>query len=263
MTYRSPNVENYILGKGKLYFDRFDDAGASTGEFDLGNAPDFVVTPAVETLDHFESMAGIKEKDKSVDISVGFTCKFTLEEYSRWNLMLAIMATNEGTYSQATGHQVNEAITAHSGKWTKLTRRNVHDCVVTSVNGLVTYTATTDYLIDQATGRLFTVEDGSIADAQALHVDYLHDSTTYGKLSAMEDSTIEGSLRFVGNPSVGPKYEVEIWKVKIKPTGDVKWISEEWSTIEVEGEILKDAANHPTEPWFTLLDTTENESAVS
>lgn len=263
MADRSPNVENYILGKGKLYFDRFDDAGASTGEFDLGNVPSFIMTPAVETLDHFESMSGIKEKDKSVDISVGFTCKFTFEEYSRWNLMLATFATTEGTFSQGSGHQVNEAVTAHSGKWSKLTRRNVHDAVVTNIVGTTTYTETTDYIMDRATGRIFIVEDGSIADLQVVHVDYLYDDTTYGKLSAMQDSTIEGSLRFVGDPSVGPKYEVEIWKVKIKPTGDLQWISDEWSSVEIEGEILKDATNHPTEPWFTLLDITANESAVS
>ena len=263
MANRSPSVENYLLGKGKLYFDRFDTEGASTGEMDLGNVPDFTITPAIESLDHFESMSGIREKDKSVDVSVGFTTKFTLDEMSRWNLMLAISSVNEGTFSQGSGHQVNEAITARSGKYVKLSRRNTHDVVLTNSSGTVTYTVTTDYTVDRSSGRIFFVEDGSIADGQAVLVDYLFDDTTYGSLSAMEQGTIEGSLRFVGNPQVGPKYEVEIWKVKIKPTGDIKFITDEWATIEIEGEVLKDDAGHPTMPWFRMLDISENESAVS
>lgn len=263
MAERSPHVDNYMLGKGKLYFDRFDADGVSTGEFDLGNAPDFTLTPTIESLDHFESMGGIKEKDKSVDVSVGFTVKFTLDEMSRWNLMLAINGTTEGTFSQGSGHQVNEPITAHSGKYSKLTRRNTHDVIVTNEAGTVTYTDVTDYTVDRSSGRIFIVEDGSITDGATLHVDYLYDDTTYGQLIAMEDTTVEGSLRFVGNPAVGPKYEVEVWKVKVKPTGDVKFITEEWSSIEIEGEVLKDDAGHPTMPWFRMLDITENESAVS
>lgn len=263
MAERSPNVENYMLGKGKLYFDRFDADGASTGEMDLGNVPDFSLTLSIESLDHYESMSGIKEKDKSVDVTVGANVKFTMDELSRWNLMIAINGITEGTFSQGSGHQVNEVITAHLGKYSKLSRRNTHDVVVTNTAGTVTYTETTDYTVDRSSGRIFVTETGSITDGQTLHVDYLYDDTTYGQLIALEDTSVEGSLRFVGDPAVGPKYEVEIWKVKVKPTGDLKFITDEWATIEVEGEVLKDASGHPTMPWFRMLDITTNESAVS
>ena len=41
-----------------------------------------------------------------------------------------------------------------------------------------------------------------------------------------------------GDPAVGPVYEMEIWKVKIKPTGDIPWITDEWGQIEFEFEVL-------------------------
>ena len=39
------NGNNILLGRGKIYFDRFDAAGVRTGELFLGNCPTFEVTP--------------------------------------------------------------------------------------------------------------------------------------------------------------------------------------------------------------------------
>ena len=36
------NGNNILLGRGKIYFDRFDATGARTGELFLGNCPTFV-----------------------------------------------------------------------------------------------------------------------------------------------------------------------------------------------------------------------------
>ena len=87
------STNNYLLGKGILYFDRFDDAGLPTGEVDLGNCPAFSLQPTVETLDHFSSRSGLKVKDKSVTVQAGLTAKFTLEEFSLANLAMALLGT--------------------------------------------------------------------------------------------------------------------------------------------------------------------------
>lgn len=262
MARTAPSTDNYILGKGKLYFARMV-SGVNTGEIDLGNTPAFTLTPAIETLDHFSSMEGLKEKDKSVDVSIGYTGKFTLDEYSRENIMLAIMGLTESTEAQATGHQVNEPVTARLDRYVKLGKRNVAVLKVTNIVGTTEYTETTDYTVDTTVGRIKAVRGGAIADEQVLHVDYTYDATTYPKLSAVQTSSIEGLIRFVGDPDVGPKYEVEIWRAKLKPTGDMSFISEEWGQIEFEFEVLKDETNHPSDPWFLMYDTTTNDSALS
>jgi hypothetical protein len=84
------------LGKGILKFDRFDAQGLPTGLRDLGNAPNFTIQPVLETLEHFSSREGIKKKDKTVIVSAGLTVKFTLDEFDRKNLALAMMATESG-----------------------------------------------------------------------------------------------------------------------------------------------------------------------
>lgn len=264
MSERSPSTENYLLGKGKLYIDLLNPTtGVRTGEIDIGNCPAVALTPNVESLDHFESMAGIREKDKSVDVSAGFMAKFTTDEYSRWNLMMAILGTSESTFSQGTGNQINEPVVMAIDRWMKLLRRNVHSLVVTNIAGTTTYTLTDDYVVDTAIGRIKAVSGGAISGGQTVHIDYNYDATQYPTLSALQSSTIEVFARFVGAPQVGPHYEIEIWKGKIKPAGDISLISDEWSSMDFEIEILKDAAGHPSEPWFKIYDTKTNDSAVS
>jgi hypothetical protein len=40
----SVNGNNILLGRGKIYFDRFDTNGARTDELFLGNCPTFEIT---------------------------------------------------------------------------------------------------------------------------------------------------------------------------------------------------------------------------
>lgn len=96
----APSTGNYMLGKGVLKFDRFDSDGLPTGIRDLGNCPNFSLTPTVETLDHFSSREGLKKKDLSVTLSAGLTAKFTLEEYDKQNLAMALLG-------EVSGHVVN------------------------------------------------------------------------------------------------------------------------------------------------------------
>jgi hypothetical protein len=211
MSKTSPDVSNYLLGKCVVYFDRFNSAGAQTGEMDLGNTPNFSITPNVESIDHFSSREGLKKKDKSVDTGLGYTAKFAADEFSRDNLNLFLLGDGtEGSETQNAGAVGNEAVTARHDKWVKLTYRSVSNVVITNSTGVTTYTEITDYEIDYATGRIKALSTGSITDAQALLVDYHYASVTYPTIAAGMTSTIEGYLRFIGNPEVGPKYEVEV-----------------------------------------------------
>jgi len=90
------STDLYTIGKGILQFDRNDDAGLPTGLRDLGNAPNFALVPSVETLDHFSSREGVKKKDKTINLSVGMTVKFTLDEYDINNLAMALLGEVSG-----------------------------------------------------------------------------------------------------------------------------------------------------------------------
>lgn len=246
----SPSVDNYSLGKGIVYFDRTDEDGNATGELDLGNAPTFSILPTVETIAHFESRSGIKEKDLEVETTAGFTGKIILDEYSAENLLLAFRGDEVEYDSQGDGTVTDEGIVAHAGKWSKLLYRNVSNVVVTDVSGVTTYTENTDYTVDATIGRIKILSSGSITDLEALYVDYSYSASSVPRVSALTRSEIQGLIRFVGDPAVGPALHVVIWKVRMKCDADVNFISDDWGTISLSFEVLKDVANHPNDPWF-------------
>jgi len=85
------NPENYTLGRGVVYFDK-EVSGAYEGERDMGNAPAFAVSLAVEKLDHYSSRSGLRAKDKIVVTEVTPTMTFTLDEINVDNVALMFMA---------------------------------------------------------------------------------------------------------------------------------------------------------------------------
>ncbi|MCJ7663033.1 MAG: hypothetical protein MUO24_02195 [Desulfobacterales bacterium] len=86
----SHDVDLYTIGKGILKFDRFDEDGLPTGLRDLGNAPNFSLTPTEDTLEHYSSREGVDILDWERAIKRKITGKFTLDEYDRDNLRIAL-----------------------------------------------------------------------------------------------------------------------------------------------------------------------------
>jgi hypothetical protein len=88
----SPNVENYFVGKGKIYFQPEGAAGVIT-DYDVGNCTEFELAPTIEKLDHFSSREGVKQKDKSIVLSKGATARIVMEEFTPDNLALMLLGT--------------------------------------------------------------------------------------------------------------------------------------------------------------------------
>lgn len=83
----SPNPGNYAVLKGNVYFT--PTIGGTRRH--LGNCTKFDFEPAVDTLDHFSSMAGVKSKDFSVALQKTATLSLTLDEITLKNLQLALL----------------------------------------------------------------------------------------------------------------------------------------------------------------------------
>lgn len=89
----SPDKRNLIIGKGFGLIKRDDDT-----EFrHVGNAPSVVFTPTAETIEHFTSMEGLKQKDETLTLSQGGTLKLTLEERTALNLGMMVMGDVDKT----------------------------------------------------------------------------------------------------------------------------------------------------------------------
>jgi len=256
MSTPAPSTDNYMVGKGKVYFNRLDDDGNSTGELDLGNDPSFALTPENEELPHLSSMEGVKKKDKIAVIATNLNGKFTLDEINIENLIIALYSEDVQYLNQGDGNQVNEVVTCFLGKWVKMLRRKFTEgtVVVTNAAHTVTYVETTDYRIDYTVGRIFAVVGGAIANSQIVHVDYTYEEHSYPYANPASRASVEGLMRFVGNTTFGFNYEIVLWRVKLSSSGDVNFISDEWSQIELSMECLDDTENHPDEPYGMILD---------
>lgn len=88
----SPSPLNYFIGKGEL---SFTPSGGSPR--DLGNAPDFTVTPNYEFLDHESSRTGVKERDYHALIKKSGTVEITLDEITPENLAMALFGEVTGS----------------------------------------------------------------------------------------------------------------------------------------------------------------------
>ncbi len=82
-------LKNYTVSKGELHFSLFK-AGTETpsGFRFLGNAPEFNITIDNETLDHFDSTRGIREKDASIVLETNASGTMTLDDIQIENLAL-------------------------------------------------------------------------------------------------------------------------------------------------------------------------------
>jgi hypothetical protein len=138
---------------------------------------------------------------------------------------------------------LNDVITAHHDKWTKLTPRSLDPAnlpVVTDVTGVTTYTKDTDYEVDTRVGRIKVLSTGAIADAATIHVGSTWLAITSGyKVDGLEVSTLEAYIRLVGEDQANSRNcEVIVYKAQIEPSGDLNWLSEDFVDLEFTGKIL-------------------------
>jgi hypothetical protein len=110
----------------------------------------------------------------------------------------------------------------------------------------------TDYLVDLDEGVFMALSTGSITDGATVEVTCDYASVTAFDISALSNPAIDGALKFVGDPATGPKIVIECWKGKLMPSGEIGFISEDWAKFQLQFEVAKDEAGHPSSPYFTI-----------
>jgi len=247
------NGNNILLGRGKIYFDRFDSSGQRTGELFLGNCPTFEITPTSEDIKKYSSA------DRSADLIASDVLRTTLalrivgDEFSKENLAMVLFG-DTATLTQTGSTVTAEAISGvQQGRYYPLSMRQVSAVTVTGTGGTPTYDLDDDYKVDAVTGRIYIVEDGAITDGTDIEVDFTYGTIALPTIRGMTQTSIKGYLRFVGDPARGPKYECEIWRASIRADGAIGFISDEYASFTLTGDIESDAANHPNEPHYRLI----------
>lgn len=253
----TPSPQNYTLGKGILYFDKYNPSTEKhEGARDLGNSPEVSMSVAPEKLEHFSSRGGLKVKDKTVVSEMAMSISFSLDEPNTENLALMFMADQESvSQAAATAAEVDIA-NPNKGRYYNLNHKAIEAEsveVVDNETSPVTYTEGSDYTIDYDNGRIFIPYDSTITNAVTLTITYDAAAKEYVKLKALNQTEIEGRLRFMSDNPVGDNYDMQAWRVSLTPSGDLGLIGEDWMTLSFEAEVLKDETGHPDSPYMDIV----------
>ena len=242
-------TQKYVLGRGKVYFSRFTDTTnlVPSGYRYIGNTPEFSMTIEAETLDHYSSDGGIRQKDDSVAVDVTRTGQMVCDNIVTENIALFFFGEASTVTQAAVSTDQNETIQDVIQGSAYIVGRTASNPVgirglksaglVVKV-GATTKTLGTDYTVDTATGMITIVSGGGITTGDDIIVTYQVNSST--QAAVVSGSTmIEGSLLFIADNPKGDNLDYVLPWVKVSPNGDFSLKGEDWQQIPFKLEILK------------------------
>lgn len=246
MTLVSNRTPEYVLGRGKVYFASFT-SGQTPGPFRyMGNTPEFNLTIESETLDHFSSDEGIREKDDSVAIEVTRTGSLICDDINADNVALFFFGSTQVLSTVAAPGQTENFTGANQGDvfqlglttGNRIGTRGITNFVLNGTGGTPTYVVGTDYSVDLDRGMFSILEGGGIADGTDIETTFdISASDQTQVLSGSEP--VEGAMRLLENNPKGSDRDIFLPYVKITPNGDLAIKGDEWRQIPFTIEALK------------------------
>jgi len=246
-------TKNYTLGRGKVHFSRFKTGTqVPAGFFYIGNTPEFNLTIESETLDHFSSDEGIREKDDSVPLEVTRTGSLITDNIDPKNVALFFFG-EESTVTQATVASSTETLeeikAGHSYKLGVTTNNPTGYFGIDTVGfdvevsgGGTALVAGTDYEMNYDTGILTFLEGSTLAvDGADIDVTFAVKASTRSRvISGLEP--VEGAMMYIAFNPKGKNFDYYLPYVKITPNGDYALKGDEWQQIPFTIEALKPAS---------------------
>lgn len=248
----NPDPTQLLLGRGKLYFDRFDSAGSPTGLRFVGEADKFEINPSVSVKDYFTMTKAARTKlAKNIDTQT-HEIDIQLREFQPENVAIALLGDSV-VLTQAGGAIADEQLSAAAtpGRIYKTAERNIS--AVTAKTGVTALVAGTDFEVIDAKMGLIHVLPGTVTldGTKPLSVSYTAAAIAGGtQIKAGMENKIEGHLVYVGDPAGGPQFDCEVWRVRFQPSGALALLTDDYATIPLKGEVMDDTANHPTDPLY-------------
>jgi len=129
------------------------------------------------------------------------------------------------------------------------------DAVVTekAASPTVRYKPGRDYDIDADAGLIRIRSEGAITSGKSFAT-FDHAAKTMSIIRPLVNSETRGELLFIGDPDQGPKLKVQCWKTNLSISGAMGLISDSVSAISMQAEFLADRLNHPSDPFFRVME---------
>ena len=228
-----------VLAEGTLYIDRIVN-GVATGRTKWPGVAKLEIKPNSELVEQTS-----KDKGKygqitgSVAINKPAELSLTIADITADALAMALQGTYAAT-SQGSGTVTAEVITAKSGKFVELTKRNVKAAGFSLTNSAatVTYVLGTDYNVNYAMGWVEILSTGTITDAQSLKANYTYEATAGSKIQGGTLAQIKGKIELDGTNLVdGTPLVVTIWEATLTADGAVDFMSDKMIELSLNGRM--------------------------
>jgi len=241
-------ANNYTLGRGQVHFARFK-PGTQTpdGFFYIGNTPEFSLTIESETLDHFSSDEGIREKDDSVPLEVNRTGSLTTDNIDPRNVALFFFGS-DSTVTQASVSSSTETFEEINGDHSYklgISPTNpagyfgIDETGFAATVGATPLVVDVDYRMDFLNGILTLLPGSTVAvDGVDAEVTYAVAGSTRARVISGSEP-VEGAMMYVTKNPKGSDAVFFLPSVKITPNGDYALKGDEWQQIPLSLEILK------------------------
>ncbi len=252
-----PSAENLVVGKGSVYINRFDANGVGTGLRHIGNVDAMEITIEDDKLQKYSSMDAAASLYKEITRRRDARLRLTLSEFHPQNMALVTMGELDESYTQAATAVVDETLSTAlvKGAVYQFAKFGPHTAITVEDEGGA-LTLNTDYrILDANLGLIEILESGGASEGDTLTASYTptaYAAGTIPKVRGGTQNTVRGSLLFVGDPSTGPRMQVEVWKVSFTPDGAIGFISEEFAEMGLQGAIESDLVGHPTSPLYNI-----------
>lgn len=257
MAYQS-NSNNVLLGRGKLYFDRWSSSGVDTyGLAYLGDCSKFEISTSDDKAQIFDYGQPTAPLLNETVVKREVSISLTLHEYTKENLALVLMGVEAGA-TQSSGTVTAETLTTSvtKGKSYQTANRNISG--ITVKKGATSLVLDTDYnVVDATLGMIHITTTGStLTNGDTITIDYTKAAIASPGLDRIQggmSSQILGKLVFIGDPGAGPAFDAEFWKVSISSEGVAGFITgSDFGSFDLKGKVLIDSTNHPTEAYYRI-----------
>lgn len=236
---------NYTLGRGELYFNKFKPGTmVGIGERYFGNTPEVNQTVESESLDHYNSDRGIREKDASVVLQTDRTGTFTTDHISPANIALFFLGSSEVLTQTADTGETETIEGVQQGLFYQLGVTSTNPTGVRNVTNVTVKVAAADmvagqdYMLNAELGRIEVLLGGDITSGSDIVITY--DTLASTREVVVSGSTpVEGALRYIAQNPMGDQIDYFWPWVKISPNGDFALKGDEWQTIPFTFEALR------------------------
>jgi hypothetical protein len=235
--------QSYKLGRGRLFLKR-------KGEADyryIGNTPEFNLSINTETLDHYCSDGGLKEKDFSIELSTERTGNFVTDNIVPENVALFFFGEANALTTAATTGNTWTIASAKLGRAYKIGTSDTDAVGATGIDpatfqasvGGTALTVDVDYKLNADAGVIELLPTATgVADGNQVDVTYDVRANTRTRVISGTSAT-EGSLMYIERNPKGEDFTWVMPLVKVSPNGDYALKGDEFQQIPFNIEVLK------------------------